>query len=273
MTVDREIEEIINAFNPSTDVSARSLSALQSYPEHKGLWITLKSGSDDFFYKALVSSVLAIFDIVKKGEAETSNHREKDTIFATHILIGMAARDRAFSRSGIQRIERDYAVYMPFSDVLWRELELFRAVCRLTDALGVRRPEFLQDERRTWGQLFLRKFSRSIRTNTQTSILLPAHLKNKSLRKVQKSSAPLTRSDENIIIDYALHLADWDDSDVKLSHLASRDRAHLRKDIRQKLENYETALKVLKTYSTDIPPFQLAHRTIKRSNRDHGHFL
>lgn len=256
MTVDREIEEIIASFNPGVDVSDRSSSTL--HPELKPVdpWNILKIDSDGCFYRALISSVVTISNLVQADEAETTNNRECNKIFATRVLLGMAARDRALSRSDIQRIERDYAAYMPFSDVLWRELDLFRAVCRLTDALGVRRPELLQDERRTWGRLFLRRYTDSVRTNARSSVLLPDHLKEVSLSKRQNPSALARTLDENLnetlIVDYALHLADWDDSDIKLSHSASRDRARLRKDIRQKIENYETALNSLEIYSDSL---------------------
>lgn len=268
MTVDREIEEIIASFNSRADISARSPSALSSNSESKDPWNTLKIGLDGYFYEALFSSILAISDLVQKDEID--NNRERSKTFVIRVLLGMAARDRALSRSETQRIERDYAAHMPFSDVLWRELELFRSVFRLTDALGVRRPEFLQDERRTWGQLFLRKFARSIRTNAKVSMLLPSHFADQSLIKDKDLVGLEKGATKDSIVNYALRLADWDDSDIKLSHSASRDRSRLRKDIRQKLENYKISLKALEMYSNNLAALEnnIEHNVFKDIERE-----
>ncbi len=247
MTIDQDIEKIIESFNPGTYTPPQQSSALQPISGSKRLWNVLDKQAGASFYQALLSAISKISALVQQVEGTTGAEHERSKNFAKFLVLGIAARARVLDRSDIRQVELDCAMYMPFADVLWRELELFESVCRLMDALGIHRPEILQDEQQAWGRSFLREFARSIRPNTRCSmpLSLSDSLQRQSqyLRKNKNEAIFKNEPEKYLILDYALRLSYWDDSDVRLSHQASRDRSRLRNDIRQKLKNYKSALK------------------------------
>jgi hypothetical protein len=173
------------------------------------------------------------------------------------ILLGVAARDQALPYEAIRIVETKLKHLMPSANHRWRLLELFRAVARMCNALDLDLPDCIVDPVKAWGNVMLWGLRPQSANFSKRDLVAITRAECASLKVGMNPYSPDSEPELFHLLESAYSLTRWtsdvENEESRLPNHLKKERGQLRRDIKNRLDEYRQGLSALASHINDSP--------------------
>jgi hypothetical protein len=168
------------------------------------------------------------------------------------VLLGVAARNQALPHEAIRIVETKLKHVMPSANHKWRLLELFRAVARMCNVLGLELPECIRNPVQAWGSVMVWGLRPQSASYSKQELVKISRTECDSLKARVNPYSPSLEPELFYLLELAYGLTRWtpdiEAEESRLPNHLKKERGQLRRDVKNRLDEYRQSISTLATY-------------------------